>query len=311
MSDESATTDHDRFLDHRTWPDEGPWVVGIDGSDGARTALDWAVAHGGGRATAIRLVTAWQVPIDGVSSMSGPIAVPAALLAHEAQLDGDLRELAAETRHRIPVPVETTMICGGAASALLDASSDASLLVVGNRGRGGFARLLLGSTSTQCATHASVPTAVIPGTHRPEEIGRLLVGLDGSTNSLAALRWALRFATPGSTVDVTWVWGTPAFFEGAGERYFAVAAAQAEARFERMLDEVIDDVGDGSVTVAPHFVHGTPRAALAAAAEHADLVVVGARSRGAVGAALLGSVTTWMLHHVNRPIVVVPDGAHT
>ncbi len=54
------------------------------------------------------------------------------------------------------------------------------------------------------------------------------------------------------------------------------------------------------------FIRGTPRAALSAQADDVDLVVVGARGHGAVGSALLGSVSTWILHHVHRPIVVVP-----
>ena len=61
-----------------------------------------------------------------------------------------------------------------------------------------------------------------------------------------------------------------------------------------------------NVTLEREFVRGTPRPALAAQGEHADLVVVGARGHGAVGAALLGSVSTWLLHHLHRPIAVVP-----
>jgi len=72
------------------------------------------------------------------------------------------------------------------------------------------------------------------------------------------------------------------------------------------VDTVADQARLRSVTLEREFVRGTPRSALAAQAEHADLVVVGARGHGAVGAALLGSVSTWLLHHLHRPIAVVP-----
>jgi nucleotide-binding universal stress UspA family protein len=60
------------------------------------------------------------------------------------------------------------------------------------------------------------------------------------------------------------------------------------------------------VTIEREFVRGTPRAALSSHADEVDLVVVGARGHGAVGSALLGSVSTWLLHHVHRPIAVIP-----
>jgi len=302
-------TDPERFLAHRSWPDVGPWIVGVDGSDCSRTALEWAVVNAPGRATAIHLVTAWQPPIYGLDPTSGPLVLPYDIDALRAATHDDVGRLAAETRSRTDVPVEPIVMHAGAAAALLDASAHGALIVVGNRGRGGFARLLLGSTSTQCAAHARIPTAVVPTGTRAGAARRLLVGLDGSTNSLAALHWALHFAAPGTTIDVTWVWEASVLAVGADEHFFPDASETAEARFEHLMDEVTSGPDAGGVTIERNFVRGRPRAALATAAEHVDLVVVGARGYGAVGAALLGSVTTWMLHHVDKPVVVVPDGA--
>jgi len=151
-------TNHQRRLAHRSWPDEGAWVVGVDGSVCARTALGWAVANAPARATELHLVTAWQTPIYGPHSMTGPIAVPYDIEALEAAAHDDIEALAAEARTQLDVPVEPIVVHAGAATALLGASRHGALLVVGNRGRGGFTRLLLGSTSNQCATHAHVPT---------------------------------------------------------------------------------------------------------------------------------------------------------
>jgi len=60
------------------------------------------------------------------------------------------------------------------------------------------------------------------------------------------------------------------------------------------------------ITLEREFIRGTPRSSLASEADGADLVVLGARGHGAVGSALLGSVSTWILHHVHLPVAVVP-----
>lgn len=303
---EKTTDDVIRFERSHPWPDVGPWLVGVDGSDFARHALDWALANAPGRASEIRLVTAWQPPIYGLDMMGA--AVPAGDLATlEQAVRDDLERLADEVRTRVDVAVEPFVLHGAASGVLLDASEDAALVVVGNRGRGGFARLLLGATSSQCAAHAKVPTAVVPAGAALDGARRILVGLDGSASSLAALYWALGFADTGATVDVTWVWESSPLAAGADDRYFPDAAERTEQRFERLLEEVATGP-EQAVSVEHHFVRGRPRPVLAEAAQAADLVVLGARGYGAVGAALLGSVSTWMLHHVDRPIVVVPDG---
>ena len=303
-----AMTDDERLVTHRSWPDEGPWVVGVDGSECSRTALGWASSNATERATALRLVTAWQTPIYGPHSMTGPIAVPYDVDAMESAARDDLSALAEETRQHVDVPVESVVVHAGAAPALLEASADAALLVVGNRGRGGFARLLLGSTSNQCAAHARVPTMVVPEGYSTDPASRLLVGLDGSPNSLAALEWALLFARPGTSIDITWVWDASPLAVGADEFFFPDASETAEDRFNHLIDRVAAGIDHRGVTITRSFVRGRPRSALATAAEGNDVVVVGARGHGAVGAALLGSVSSWMLHHVRRPIVVVPDG---
>jgi nucleotide-binding universal stress UspA family protein len=302
-------TDRERLLAHRSWPDEGPWIVGVDGSDCSRAALEWAMANAPGRATAIHLVTAWQTPIYGLQSITGPIAVPSDEDGLASAARDDIGRLAAETQSRTDIPVEPIVMHGGAATALLEASAHGALVVVGTRGRGGFTRLLLGSTSNQCATHARVPTAVIPGRTQPGGAQRILVGLDGSPNSHAALHWALHFAAPRTTIDVTWVWDASALAAGADEHFFPDASESAEQRYDHLLDQVTRGLAGRGVTIERNFVRGRPRLTLATSAENVDLVVVGARGYGAVGAALLGSVTSWMLHHVERPIVVVPDGA--
>ena len=132
------------------------------------------------------------------------------------------------------------------------------------------------------------------------------MGCDGSPNSMVALRWAIDFASPGGTVVVVWVWDATPLAVGADAFFFPDASDLAAERFHHLVDTVADQAHARGVTVEREFVRGTPRSVLASHAEEADLVVVGARGHGAVGAALLGSVSTWLLHHVHRPIAVVP-----
>ncbi|HSL74003.1 MAG TPA: universal stress protein [Ilumatobacteraceae bacterium] len=283
----------------------GRWVVGVDGSTCADNALRWAVANASGRATGLELVTAWQTPaISGypVGTPSLPYDEPELRAAAVA----DLTSIADRVRGDLAIPVETAVGQGGAAEVLLAAAEGCDLLVIGSRGRGGFARLLLGSTSTQCATHATVPTVVVPGDAETLPARRILVGFDGSPNAMAALNWAIDFAAPGSTMVVAWVWDATPLAVGSDAFFFPDASDLAAERFHHLVEPAQDRAVAAGVKLEREFIRGTPRAALSSHADEVDLVVVGARGHGAVGAALLGSVSTWMLHHVHRPIAVIP-----
>jgi nucleotide-binding universal stress UspA family protein len=300
--------------DERPESPSGPWVVGIDGSSCAEHALAWAAANAAGRATDLSLVTAWQSPTVGAYPMSSPEAVVFDDRDLQAAAADEIQNLARTVQ--LDVPVDAVVGRGGPAEVLLAASADAALLVIGSRGRGGFARLLLGSTSTQCATHATVPTVVVPADADAVTARRLLVGFDGSPNSMAALRWAVRFAAPGSTVTVAWVWDATPLAVGSDAFFFPDASDLAAERFNHLVEPVDMEATERDVTLVRDFIRGTPRAALSERSADADLVVLGARGHGAVGSAILGSVSTWVLHHVQRPVAIVPaddddDGAST
>jgi nucleotide-binding universal stress UspA family protein len=286
--------------------ERGTWVVGIDGSRCAANALEWAAANAERRAADVRLVTAWQTPVVGTYPMSAPMVAGVDDTELHDAAARDVASLAVELGGRLDLPVTASVGHGGPAEVLLEASTSASALVIGSRGRGGFARLLLGSTSTQCATHASVPTIVVPGDADAGPVGTILVGCDGSPNSMVALRWAIDFAAPGSTVVVAWVWDATPLAVGADAFFFPDASDLAAERFHHLVDTVAAHARSREVTLEREFIRGTPRSALASRAEEVDLVTVGARGHGAIGAALLGSVSTWLLHHVHRPITVVP-----
>jgi nucleotide-binding universal stress UspA family protein len=242
--------------------EKGIWVVGIDGSDCSTNAMEWAVENAPGRATGLDLVTAWQMPLVGATPMSGPVIMPFDDEEFRSAAADDVERLAEAVRSRVDVKVQPLVGQGSPASVLLDAASRGTLLVIGRRGRGGFARLLLGSTSTQCATHAVVPTVVVPGDAPPAGVERILVGCDGSPNSMAALRWAIRFAAPGSTIVVAWVWDATPLAVGADAFFFPDASDLAAERFNHLVAAVDDEAARAEVIVEREFIRGTPRAAL-------------------------------------------------
>jgi nucleotide-binding universal stress UspA family protein len=136
-------------------------VVAIDGSEGAQRALDWALDEARARKCGISVVTVWH------PSPSATWAVPAAWPdmtglqeAADELIDRALGR--ADSHGMAPDAIQRRPMCGTVVDAVLEAAQDASLLVVGSRGRGGFAGLLLGSVSQHLAHHAVCPIVVVP-----------------------------------------------------------------------------------------------------------------------------------------------------
>ena len=133
-------------------------VAGVDGSEGSKEALRFALAEATLRGATVRAVHAWSLPI----AFGGPYMPPQPYDGTELQdqarasLDADVDEV---LREGSPVDVERVVERGSPADVLVHAAEGADMLVVGSRGHGGFAGLLLGSVSQQCAQHA--PCAVV------------------------------------------------------------------------------------------------------------------------------------------------------
>ena len=135
-------------------------VVGIDHSDGAKAALRFALEEARIRQATLRAVHAWKFDYLGAPGITGtlpPGEYEALHCAAEAALDATLKEVA----NAEGVEVERRVVEGAPTAVLVEESRDADLLVVGSRGLGGFAQLLLGSVSQQCAHHAECPVVIV------------------------------------------------------------------------------------------------------------------------------------------------------
>jgi nucleotide-binding universal stress UspA family protein len=135
-------------------------VVGVDGSPGSRTALTWAAAEAADHHTDLVVINVWErtllppmgsgsVPHSDLPDTSGRTA------------ENLMRIIKEELGDVPPVPVQPRLKEGNVAEALIEESADADLLVVGTRGRGGFAGLVLGSVSQHVAAYAKCPVAVV------------------------------------------------------------------------------------------------------------------------------------------------------
>ena len=132
-------------------------VIGVDGSPSSVQALRWALEQARITGAPVRAVCAWNLP-----------ASPTYLAVEEdigyweegarTVLDGAIKDVTGDAE---TLPVQREVVCGHPAKVLVDASTDAGLLVVGSRGHGGFAGLLLGSVSQHVVAHASCPVVVV------------------------------------------------------------------------------------------------------------------------------------------------------
>jgi nucleotide-binding universal stress UspA family protein len=136
-------------------------VVGIDGSPGSRAALEWALTQAGLTGAAVEAVAAWQEP--AVLNHGYPMGyLGEDDLAALTQKILDDVVAAVTTERGDAANVLTRTVMGHPAQVLTDAAVGAQLLVVGSRGHGTFAGMLLGSVSQHCVQHAACPVVVVP-----------------------------------------------------------------------------------------------------------------------------------------------------
>jgi nucleotide-binding universal stress UspA family protein len=277
------------------------WIVGSDGSEGSDRAVEWCVGYAPGRTTKLHVLRAWHVPT--ASLPEGAMMDLEDFEPAEALHDFDVL---AQTLAQSGVEATSSIEFGGAAERLTSASEDRDLLVVGSRGRGGFARLLLGSVSSQCAAHARVPVAVVPDHARTDGgLRRVVVGIDGSPGSASALDWAIDFTPADVPIVAVGAGKPPRWSAGMDRSLLEQMNNEMDLAFHKFIDRVLAETASDRA-VERMFRAGHPAETLVEVAGDADLIVVGERGHRGISAAILGSVTMEVLHRAPCTTVVVP-----
>jgi nucleotide-binding universal stress UspA family protein len=285
-----------------------PVVVGVDGSPSSLAAVEIAAREADMRGVGLRLVHAFGWPGAHVPSDVPPWNPAAAGL--RGMVDGTMAE--AERRVSTTAPrVEVTrdVVVGEPVMVLEIESRTAALVVVGSRGLGAFASLLLGSTSAHLAAHARCPVMVVRGT--PDPAHPVLLAVDGSPAAESAVEFAFAEASMrGTDLVAVHVWNTRTerAYDGAADPPFVTYDEdRLHDEEEQVLVEALSGVPDRYPDVAVHrrLVRGRVRASLVEASAEAQLLVVGARGRGGFAGLRLGSVSQAALHHAHCPVTVV------
>ncbi|MCA2219021.1 universal stress protein [Jidongwangia harbinensis] len=289
-------------------------VVGVDGSPHSETAVEWAATRARETGARLRLTHAHDLPVPiPTISLAAPASPSTADPAADAARAGEAvlaTAVAVAHRHGRDIEVTTDLRVGGAAPALIDASEQCDLIVVGSRGRGGFTGMLLGSVSVQVSAHADCPTIVVRD--QPPDAGAVVVGVDDSEAAHTALAFAFTEAARlGTTVIAVHAWSLP-LPTGPGE---AAAAALADdhtrLRYQDAAQQVLTDALAGcrrqhpTVPVDERLITGSPVGALLEAATAPALIVVGSRGRGSFTGPLLGSTSQSVLRHAPCPVAVI------
>ncbi len=283
-------------------------VVGVDGSPSSLGAVDVAAAEARLRGLPLRVVHAFIWPYFGVPLGPSPYGPPDGGLQHEAErLVAEAVERAARTTD---VEVTGDLVTGGAAAVLLQESVDAAMVVIGDRGLGGFSGLLIGSVAVQLAAHAHCPVLVVRGEVRSS--GPVVLAVDGSPSAAPAVALAFEEAAlRRAPLTAVHAWLGPAARAPGDMLPVVHDVDQVEAEEARLLSEALAGCRERhpDVEVREELVHGPARAVLVERSAQAQVLVVGTRGRGGIRGLLLGSVSHAVLHHGECPVLVVRGAA--
>lgn len=275
-----------------------PVAVGVDGSPESLAAAEWAADEAALRGLALRIVYAreWRTSSQQFS---------AGVSAQLEWVESRIRTAASAARERHPeLAITADETSELPARTLLDAALESEFLVLGSRGLGALRGFLVGSVGLAVIAHAGRPVVVVRGEPKPAfERRRLVVlGLDVHHDCEPLAEFAFEAAAVrDAALRVVHVWGReesrtylPEAPDHEGEARQALRDALGPCR-EKFPDTEVDErLGAGSTAQL-----------LVAAAEDAELLVVGRRKRGLMGSHL-GPVTHAVLHHVACPVAVVP-----
>ncbi|GAA2496598.1 universal stress protein [Streptomyces thermolineatus] len=285
-----------------------PITVGVDGSDESLAATRWAAREATLRDLPLRVVHAWERRsqpewADLLTDMHGWA---------EKLLSG----AAEEVRGSHPgLPVSTDLLPALPVPALLGASGNSRMLVLGSRGLGTVSGFLLGSVGLAVAARSDCPVVSVRAGSLPEEgagYGEIVLGIDVEQAGEALLEFAFDAAARRSApLRIVHTWNFPAVYAyayGYGMSIETDLRGDLERAQTQALTEVLAPWRERfpGVQITPEVVSGPASEQLLQRANTADLVIVGRRHRAAPVGPRLGSVAHAVLHHATCPVAVVP-----
>ncbi|MFG3529784.1 universal stress protein [Streptomyces sp. NPDC047917] len=321
-----------------------PVVVGVDGSEGSLRALDWAAAEASRSRLPLRVVHAslWE-HYEGLRPTVDAGVPGEQLLAEHlvASARDRVRDLRPEVRVMADVQPEDPV------AALVQESHEASLVVLGSRGRGRIAGMLLGSVGLALAGRSHCPVVVVPARQpgAPPKPGHIVVGISDDAGPSAAAVFALaQAASRHGELTAVRAWRRPAHTLLTHPPLPGIPSSTQRRQAEEHLDEVLKaletlenrkkqqqaqeprgtqetqgtqgaqdpqgalgQVGSGAVVIHRSIAQGPAHQVLIEAAENAELLVVGARRSSGWHGLQLGPVNHAVLHYSPCPVAVVPD----
>ncbi len=294
-------------------------VVATDGSRESVLSVEWAALEADRRGATLRIVSTPAMPPRMRPAYGAQATVADALRDASVQALTTAAGRAAEVAPN--VRVDTDLLSGSPAQAITDAASSASMLVVGARGAGGFAAMILGSVSRYAAMHAACPVVVARGESLPVH-QQIAVGVGDPDEAASALQFAFdEAALRGASLHAVhaWYWlpelrpvwaageaPTPGT-GGTGLRRLDPEVVSAESG--RRLTEMLAGWHEKypQVQLSQDVIHGHPGQVLASLSTRADLVVLGKHRRAATGSPGIGSVQHAVLNHAHGPVAIIPS----
>ncbi|MEU6077855.1 universal stress protein [Micromonospora sp. NPDC047074] len=280
-------------------------VVGVDGSESSLRAVRLAAVEAAHRNRPLRIVHGFIWPLLRVPVNAPAGGPPGAGLRHQAEQV--VTEAAAEAEATVPgLRISGEIIDGEAAAVLLGEAPAAAMIVLGDRGLGGFSALVVGSVAVQVAVHADCPVLVARGTDRAD--GPVVVGVDGSEAARLAAEFAIEAASVrGAPLVALHAYQHPASTGPGDMQPLVHDEGELRSEEERVVAESTAGLGERwpDVPVRRETTRGRPTTVLAEASRRARLLVVGREGRGELTGLLLGSVSQSLLHHADCLVAVI------